>query len=71
MKLTTALYTNKNVTLRVFGEKTVKRFVIGHDILAGNYLTKCHDLLISQLLMYVGDRQSLGIKMATSHKIQT
>ncbi len=42
---------------------------IGHGILVGNYLAKCCDSLISQLLMYVGDRQSLGIKMAASHKI--
>ena len=44
--------------------------VIDHGILAGNYLAKCHDSLISQSLMYVGDRQSLGIKMAAKHKIQ-
>ena len=45
--------------------------VKGHGILVGNYLAKCCNLLISLSLMYVGDRQSLGIKMATSHKIQT
>jgi hypothetical protein len=33
----------------------VTRNVIGHGIVAGNYLAKCHDSLNSLSLMYVGD----------------
>jgi hypothetical protein len=36
--------------------------VIGHGILAGNYLARCHDLLNSQSLMYVDNRQ-LSLKI--------
>ncbi len=34
--------------------------VIGHDILAGNYLARYHDLLDSQLLMYEDNGQLPG-----------
>ncbi len=60
----------KGVFEGIFEGNFVDIFVIGHTIMAGDYLTKCCDLLISQSLMYVGDRQSLGILKAASNMIQ-
>jgi hypothetical protein len=58
--------TNPIVTMNV-----ITRSVIGHGIMAGNYLaTPCRDLLNSQSLMYAGDRKSLGSSRLASHRIQ-
>jgi hypothetical protein len=41
--------------------------VIGHGIVAGNYLAKCRDSLNSLSLMYVGDGQLPGSSRLASH----
>lgn len=43
--------------------------VIGHGIVAGNYLAKCHDSLNCLSLMYLGDRQSPRSSRLVSHRI--